>query len=48
MTKPSIPEVMKRIADEHPIGTKIIYVLTGLRNDPVGYFIEGEIPFGAL
>jgi len=45
MTNETVAEAIRRIAGEYPEGTKIVYVLTGLRNDPVGHFLEGELNF---
>jgi len=45
MTYETVAEAIRRIAGEYPEGTKIVYVLTGLRNDPVGHFLEGELNF---
>ena len=45
MTNETVAEAIRRITVEYPEGTKIVYVLTGLRNDPVGHFLEGELNF---
>ena len=45
MTYETVAEAIRRIAGEYPEGTKIIYVLTGLKSDPVGYYLEGELNF---
>ena len=45
MTYETVAEAIRRIAEEYPEGTKIVYVLTGLKSDPVGYYLEGELNF---
>jgi|APCry1669189101_1035198.scaffolds.fasta_scaffold76600_1 hypothetical protein len=45
MTYETAAEAIRRITDEYPAGTKIHFVLTGLKSDPVGYYLEGELNF---
>lgn len=46
MTNETAAEAIQRIASEYPAGTEIIFVLTGLLSDPVGYILKGEFPLG--
>lgn len=49
MNNETAAEAIRRIASEYPAGTEIVFVLTGLKSDPVGHFLPAELPFvGAL